>query len=75
MVDWPHDSGGMVVARHFANPDDGRILEPAPSWQGVPLEHADLPPLLGTDIPMRSTHWGVSSDVLFWFLNEGYGMQ
>ena len=71
MVDWPHDSGGMVVARHFAPPQEMRMIQPAPDWCGVPLETEDLPPLLGTDIPMKSTHWGTSSDVLFWFLNEG----
>ena len=71
MVDWPNDSGGMVVARHFSSTPGARDIDPPPDWMGVPLETGDLPPLLGANQVMKSTHWGTATDVLFWFMSQG----
>eukprot|EP00040_Diaphanoeca_grandis_P000860 m.16672 g.16672 ORF g.16672 m.16672 type:complete len:487 (+) comp11155_c0_seq1:176-1636(+) len=69
MVDWPNDCGGMVVKRHFGKP--GEAMTADSEWCGVPLTTELLPPLLGTNTPLQSTHQGTSSDVLFWFMEDG----
>eukprot|EP00039_Didymoeca_costata_P029516 m.25008 g.25008 ORF g.25008 m.25008 type:complete len:472 (-) comp7664_c0_seq1:72-1487(-) len=70
--DWVEDSGGMIVMRHF-----GHGVQPAGQWHGVNLTIEDLPPMLGTTVDMKSTFTGPSSEVLFWFIDEGkeYGPQ
>lgn len=43
----------------------------APTRHGVPLVRDPLPPLIAGDREFRSTHQGRSTDVLFWFVEDG----
>eukprot|EP00041_Stephanoeca_diplocostata_P029109 m.851642 g.851642 ORF g.851642 m.851642 type:complete len:496 (-) comp23492_c0_seq10:2449-3936(-) len=69
MIDWPRDGGGMIVHRRFGPP--GIDMTPQEDWNGVPLVREPLPPLIAGHRDFRSTHQGSSTDVLFWFVEDG----